>query len=197
MICLPEFRPMNQAGKRLDASSDLPCRGGIRIISRLISPRSSASSFSAINAWCGAATYAGFVYSVKGKSPARALRLRSNSAAASCGDSCKLVILQIRSTANRHFSTVLGLELVAVHLRPELAGHPLAGVNTQPRPGDYVLIGALIAVSVDVRVALPIVGNLQDVVEQHISLSFACARVLVAEQHVGVICQPAKAGRLV
>jgi hypothetical protein len=45
---------MYQAGKRLEASSDLPCLGGMKIIKRSISPRSTASSFSAISE-CGGA----------------------------------------------------------------------------------------------------------------------------------------------
>ncbi|MBY6276835.1 MAG: hypothetical protein CWE10_11610 [Symbiobacterium thermophilum] len=39
------FRPRYQAGNYLLTTSDLPCRGGMQTINRLISPRSTASSF--------------------------------------------------------------------------------------------------------------------------------------------------------
>jgi hypothetical protein len=48
------FGPRYQAGKNSLASIDLPWRGGIVIIRRVISPRSTASSFLAIKRWCGA-----------------------------------------------------------------------------------------------------------------------------------------------
>src|SRR5690348_5360735 len=64
MICRRGLRPKHHAGNRRDASSLLPCRGGMKIIRRSISPRSTASSLSAIRWWCEAGAYAEFVASV-------------------------------------------------------------------------------------------------------------------------------------
>jgi hypothetical protein len=59
MNCLSGRRPRYQAGKRLEASSLLPCRGGTSSISRSTSSLATLSSCSAIWKWIEAAFVSG------------------------------------------------------------------------------------------------------------------------------------------
>src|SRR5215471_15220409 len=65
MKCCSGCRPRYHAGKRLDASSDLPCLGGTKSIRRSISPRSTRSNCEAICRCRPAVSYLGYVNSVK------------------------------------------------------------------------------------------------------------------------------------
>ena len=56
MMRLSGLRPRNQAGKTSDVIVLLPCRGGIEMIRRVISPRSTFSRASAMATWKSLAT---------------------------------------------------------------------------------------------------------------------------------------------
>src|SRR5262249_23234459 len=78
MKCRVGSLPRNQAGKRRDANSDLPCLGGTRSIKRSISPRSTRSNCSAICRCRPAVSYRGNVNLVN------AIRLRGACSLCSC-----------------------------------------------------------------------------------------------------------------
>lgn len=78
------------------------------------------------------------------------------------------------------------VDLVAVLLGLELAGHPLAGVNAKLGPPKRLAILApAYALIVGVLALHPIVGaivgNLKDLIKQRVCLQFTCARVLFRE----------------
>lgn len=76
------LRSINHAGKWIVDNSDFPCLGGLNIISRFISPRSTASSFRAISfQWAGDQSHEGVTH---------APNMRSFERAASCNSLIEL-----------------------------------------------------------------------------------------------------------
>lgn len=78
------------------------------------------------------------------------------------------------------------VDLVAVLLGLELAGHPLASINPELRtPKRLAILFPANALVVGVLALHPVVsaviGNFEDLIEQRVCLQLACARVLFRE----------------
>jgi len=79
IICSSGFRPRANAGRRRETNSDLVCRGGAKIIRRLMSPETNRSRYEQMVVWCQFSRNVGNVKRVNSIMLKRALVRRCSS----------------------------------------------------------------------------------------------------------------------
>src|SRR3990167_8217683 len=90
----------------------------------------------------------------------------------------QLVIRKIGRARDVQPALDCGFHLVSVLLRSHLPSEPFAGIDAQPRAGDYIVIDRLAVVGL-IRVIAAVIRNRKDVLGQLVGLRISRARVLV------------------